>query len=69
MHGHQEAIINLYLAHIARTVNGILSEMINKTRIFILFVYASFITTLKYTKERSLKVDLILDKIDKIKGS
>ncbi len=36
-------------------------------KIWLLNKYAVFITRKKWTKKRSLKVDLILDKIDKIK--
>lgn len=43
--------------------------MINKIRIWLLYKKASRIASQKYTHERSLKVDLILAKIDKIKGS
>ncbi|MCP4762007.1 MAG: hypothetical protein GY870_09500 [archaeon] len=40
-----------------------------KVRIFFLKLYASFIVSFKYTRKRSLKVDLILDRIDKIKDN
>jgi hypothetical protein len=41
--------------------------MIKVFREWLLKKKASKIPNLKYTKERSLKVDLILDEIDKIK--
>ncbi len=67
--GYQDQIINLKPAHIVTQENGILNVMINKIRAWLLKKKSSKIPNLKYTRKRSLKVDLILDRIDKIKGS